>query len=33
MSKWISKDLFNEFTNEKKNETQPNAGGAFFDKK
>lgn len=33
MSKWISKDTFKEFADEKKNETQPASGGAFLDKK
>jgi hypothetical protein len=33
MSKWVSKDLFKEFTEEKKNETQNTFGGAFIDKK
>ena len=33
MSKWVSKDLFKEFTEEKRNEAQPTSGGAFIDKK
>ena len=33
MSKWVKQDLFKEFTEEKKNETQPATGGAFIDKK
>ena len=33
MSKWISKDVFKEFVEERKNETQPTSGGAFLDKK
>jgi len=33
MSKWVTKDLFKEFVEEKRNETQPTSGGAFLDKK
>lgn len=33
MSKWITKDLFQSFVEEKKNETVQNTGGAFFDKR
>lgn len=33
MSKWVTKDLFQNFVEEKKNETQPATGGAFIDKK
>lgn len=33
MSKWINKDLFKEFAEEKKNETQPTSGGPLFEKK